>query len=498
MQPYRIVATILCAIGIPGLFYLDRHEDSQVSKALWIPAIWLFMISSRGVSWWLGMQPSFKGAAVAKSYEDGSPLDMWAFTFLLVATLVVLISRSGRVGPLLRKNGLILLYFSFCVLSLVWSDFPFVAFKRWTKALGDLGILLIILTESDPWGALKRVVSGVGFLIFPLSVLFIAYYPGIGQILTQSWTLEPTGVTAQKNELGLDCMMYGVFFVWMMMSVYRERRDPSRRRRLLAHGMIVIMIIWLLAQCQSMTSITGLVSAVGVMWLASRRSQRPVVVHSSVIAVLGIAVTALFFDPGGGMIGALGKDPTIHGRTEIWSAVLGVDTNPWVGAGFESFWLGPRLQKMWAVMPNFYMNEAHNGYIELYLQFGWVGIVFIALLLATGYKRAISGIRRNPGKASLFLGFLLCTLFYAFSEAAFRTLTVSWVFLLLVVTAGSQGVLFKSCQRAGLAHAGGIAAEDQQACATHPPAFSLTELAEQSGRNESLPPLFAEQRERNR
>jgi O-antigen ligase len=426
------------------------------------------LISSRGISGWLGLQPSFKEAAAAKSYEDGNPVNMWAFTFLLVAALVVLITRSGRVAPLLRKNGLILLYFSFCAVSLVWSDFPFVAFKRWVKALGDLGIVLVILTELDPWGALKRVVTRVGFLIFPLSVLFIAYYPGIGTILTQGWTLEPTGVATQKNELGLDCMMYGVFFLWMMVTLYRERQDRSRRRRLLAHGMIVIMVIWLLGQCQSMTSITGLISAGGVMWLASRRSRRTVVVHSSVFAVLGIAVTALFLDPGRSMIGALGKDPTIHGRTEIWSAVLSLHTNPWIGTGFESFWLGTRLEKMWATMPNFYMNEAHNGYLELYLNFGWAGICFIAFLLATGYKRAISGIRRSPEKASLFLGFFLCTLFYAFSEAAFRSMSISWVFLLLVITAGSRGVLFRSSKRAGLAHAGDLATDDEQTYAPKP------------------------------
>jgi exopolysaccharide production protein ExoQ len=494
MQLYRIAATILCAIGILGLFYLDRHKDSRVSKALWIPAAWLFLISSRGVSSWLGIAPKSKGV----DPTAGNPVDMWAFTFLLVAALAVLIARSGRVWSLLRKNGLILLYFLFCAASIVWSDFPDVAFKRWTKALGDLGMVLIILTESDPWGALKSVVTRLGFLIFPLSVLFVEYYPGIGRILTQSWTLEPVGVATQKNELGLDCMMYGVFFLWMMVSAYRDREDPSRRRRLLAHGMTTIMIIWLLSQCQSMTSITGLISSAGVMWLASRPSRKPVLVHLSVIVVLGIAVTALFFDTGGSMIGALGKDPTIHGRTEIWSLVLGLHTNPLVGTGFESFWLGPRLEKMWAAMPNFYMNEAHNGYLELYLNLGWAGICLIALLLATGYKRVISGIRRNPKEASLFLGFFLCTLFYAFSEAAFRSMNVAWVFLLLVIVAGSQGVLFRSSLRAGLAKADDLAADEEPACATQAPAFSPPELTRQFGRNESLPPLFAKQRERNR
>jgi O-antigen ligase len=388
------------------------------------------------------------------------------FIFLLLAALVVLLARSGRVGPLLRKNVLILLYFSFCAVSIVWSDFPFVAFKRFTKAIGDLGMVLIILTESDPLAALKRLVTRLGFLLFPLSILFIKYYPQIGRRLTNSWTLEPIGVSVQKNALGVDCMMFGVFFLWMIVSVYRERQDPGRRRRLLAYGTIIAMIIWLLSQCNSTTSITGLISAGGVMWLASRPSRKPAFVHLLVLAVLGMALTALFFDPGGGMVAALGKDPTLTGRTEIWGLVLGLHTNPWVGTGFESFWLGPRLEKMWAALPNFPINEAHNGYLEVYLNLGWAGICFIALLLVTGYKRVISGIRRNPGKASLFLGFFLCTLFYSFTEAAFRLMSMAWVLLLLVIVAGSQAVLFRSSLPTQLAHAGEISTDEKPAYAT--------------------------------
>ena len=468
----RIVVTSIYAIVIVGLFHLDRHEDSRVSKALWIPAVWLFLISSRAVSVWLGIAPNFKRVDLTNAaVGEGSPIDMWVYTFLLVAALAVLVARSGRVGPLLRKNVLILFFFSFCAVSIVWSDFPFVASKRFIKAIGDLGIVLIILTESDPSAALKRLVTRLGFLLFPLSVLFVELYPGIGQRLTESWTLEPTGVAIQKNELGLDCMMYGVFFLWMTVSVYRERDDPSRRRRLLAYGTIVMMIIWLLSQCMSMTSIMGLVSAGGVMWLASRPSRKPAAVHLLVLAVLGMAVTAVFFDPGGGMVEALGKDPTIHGRTEIWSLVLGLHTNPWVGTGFESFWLGPRLEQMWAAMPNFHMNEAHNGYLEVYLNLGWVGISFIALLLVTGYKRVISGIRRNPERGSLLLGFLLCTLFYSFTEAAFRLMSPAWVFLLLVVVAGSQAALFRNSLQTGPAQDGNTTADEEPAFAT--PGVSL-------------------------
>jgi O-antigen ligase len=461
-----IVAAIIFTIGIVGLFYLDRHQGSQVSKAFWIPAVWLFLISSRPISWWLGMAPNFKAVDATQVYVEGSPIDRAVFAFLMLAALAVLVTRRGRVEPLLRKNVLILLYFGFCAVSIVWSDFPVVAFKRFIKAIGDLGMVLIILTESDPLAALRRLVSRLGFLLFPLSILFIKYYPDIGRRLTNSWTLEPTGVTTQKNGLGVDCMMYGVLFLWMFVSVYRERGDLARRRRLLSYGTIIAMIIWLLSQCKSTTSITGLVSAGGLMWFASRPSRKPAIVHLLVIAVLSIAVTAVFLDPGGGMVVALGKDPTLSGRKNIWKLVLGLHTNPWIGTGFESFWLGPRLEFMRNALPNFPINEAHNGYLEVYSNLGWAGICFIALLLVTAYKRVMSGIRRSPKKASLLLGFFVCTLFYAFTEAAFRMMTVAWVFLLLVIVAGSQAVLFRRRPPTGLAHAGEIATDKEQACAT--------------------------------
>jgi len=428
----QIIASIIFTIGILGLFYLDRHEDSRLSKATWIPAIWLFFCSSRAPSLWFGGQDSFDTAA---AYAEGSPFDRNIFIILLLAALAVLLVRSGRVGPMLRNNVMILLFFLFCAASILWADFPFIAFKRFIKALGDVGMVLIILTDPAPMAAMKRLLTRLGFLLFPLSALFIKYYPDIGRRLTKSWSAEAIGVTTQKNELGLDCMMYGVFFLWMLVSIYRDREDPGRRRRLLAYGTVVAMIMWLLSQCNSMTSITGLAMAGGVMWLASRPSRRPALVHLFVVVVLALALTAVFFDPGGGMVGALGRDPTLTGRKDTWKLLVSLPTNAWVGHGFESFWLGDRLMNIRKRLDDFPINEAHNGYLEVYLNLGWAGICFIALLLVSAYKRIISGIRRDPEGASLFLGLFLCTLIFSLTEAAFRLNCISWILFLLAIIA---------------------------------------------------------------
>ncbi len=472
-----IIASIIFTIGILGLFYLDRGSSPRLSKVLWIPAVWLFLISSRPFSLWLGINlPSFSGADSTDVYVEGNPVERAVLTILILAAVVVLVTRMQRVGPILRKNALLLLYLLFCLISIFWSDFPFVAFKRWTKIIGDVAMVLIILTETHPLAALKRIVIRLSLLLFPLSVLFIKYYPHFGRRVTNSWTSEPVGVTLQKNSLGLICLMYGVLFLWMFWSAYRDREDSSRSRRLLAYGTIIAMIIWLLSQCRSMTSIAGLTLTAGVMWLAMRPWRRPAFVHVLVLTVLGLSLVVLFF--GGSILAMLGKDTTLSGRTYTWSLLLSMHTNPLVGTGFESFWLGPRLDYMEKAWPNFHINEAHNGWVEVYINLGWVGLCFIAGLVLTAYTRVMYRFRSDPRTATLFLGFFLCTLFNSFSENAFRLMTPSWVFLVIVVVAGSQAELFRNVARPEPIPPRDIAAD-------HEPAYARTEtpsFAEQANR----------------
>ena len=44
-------------------------------------------------------------------------------------------------------------------------------------------------------------------------------------------------------------------------------------------------------------------------------------------------------------------------------------------------------------------NESHNGYIEVYLNLGWLGLGLIALILGQGYRRTVSAFRRDSALA---------------------------------------------------------------------------------------------------
>src|SRR6266581_4794397 len=297
------IATVVFALGILGLFLLDRDRTPRVSPALWIPVAWVFLAGSRMVSEWL--EPA-RAMQSADQYLEGSPLDPLVLTGLLAAGLAVLVARGPRAGTLLRANGPILFFFLYCVLSALWSDYPDVAFKRWTKALGNFVMVLVVLTDPDPRAALKRVLARSGFLLIPLSVLLIKYYPGVS-----------TG----KNGLGSVCLVFGLGTLWHFLEAVPGAERANRARRLIAHGAVLAMVLWLFWRADSATSLACFLIGGGLLTLASlpRFAARPTAAHILVGLLVFLSVLGFFFNLDSGVAEVLGRDTTLTGRTSLWA-----------------------------------------------------------------------------------------------------------------------------------------------------------------------------------
>src|SRR5262249_11582667 len=132
--------------------------------------------------------------------------------------------------------------------------------------------------------------------------------------------------------------------------------------------------------------------------------------------------------------------------TEVWKDVLGMTGNPLVGVGFESFWLGPRLEKLWAIY-QFHPNEAHNGYIETFLNLGWVGVALLTVLIWTGYRSVIRIMCQDPEAGRIRLAYLIVAINYNFTEAAFKTMHPVWIAFLLAIIAIPPRVYAKTGKR---------------------------------------------------
>jgi O-antigen ligase len=156
-----------------------------------------------------------------------------------------------------------------------------------------------------------------------------------------------------------------------------------------------------------------------------------------VVGAIAVSASALFFNAGD-LLKTMGRDPTLTGRTEIWHLVIGMDRNPILGTGFESFWLGKRLEYIWNIYW-WHPNEAHDGYLEVYLNLGWVGIAFLGMLIVSCYLRVVAACRRAP-EGSLLLAYFVVTATYNLTEAAFRMLHPVWIFFLIATVAAPESV----------------------------------------------------------
>lgn len=440
------LALIVCAVGVAGLFYLDRDQFTRTSKALWLPVVWLWIIGSRPASEWLGiwLGTGFRPSGQSLDVQlDGSPTDALVFAVLMAAGIGILIRRGSRTGALLKASLPILVYFLYCLASILWSPFPGVAFKRWTKDVGDLVMVLIVVTEADQMAALRRIFSRVGFILLPASVLLIRY-SDLGRGYDPDGVSMNTGVTTNKNTLGLITFVVALGALWSFLLVLRAKRQPLRGRHLLALGTLLAFGVALLAMAQSATSVACF--ALGAILILATYlpfiRRRPARVHAVVLAILLAGVLAILFGGEAGVVHALGRDTNLTGRTDIWKAVIPLCPNPVVGAGFESFWIGPSHEKLSRTLSNWWggaqsLNEAHNGYIEVYLNLGWVGLCLIAWILVSGYWHACAAFRRDPETGGLMLAYVAAAAIYSITEAGFRMLAPIWIALLLAVVAGS-------------------------------------------------------------
>ena len=369
----------------------------------------------------------------ATSVEEGSPLDAWFFFILILAGICVLNRRHVRLAEIVRNNQWLTIFLLYCLVSIIWSDFPFVAFKRWIKILGHPIMALIVLTEPNPKEALVQLMKRCAYVVVPVSILFIKYYPEWGRNY-DPWTgmQMNNGIAMGKNMLGADCLILGFFFFWYLLETWQTHRNTWRRNELRLIAGFLIGIWWLLLHAHSATSLTSLLIGVVVVCFVGLRSINKNLIGTYLLAAFVVVATAeLAFGISGRFSEALGRGSGFSGRTELWEALLGLHTNPILGTGFESFWLGERPNQLEGIF-FFIPNEAHNGYLETYLTLGFIGLfLLLGLFVATFWKIRLE-LFRNFEMARYRLGFLVAIMLYNWTEAAFKTVNPIWFVFYLI------------------------------------------------------------------
>ncbi|RUM23306.1 O-antigen ligase family protein [Rhizobium vallis] len=299
-----------------------------------------------------------------------------------VFTIIILIRNFPQFLLALKRNLIVPMILVMPFLSTLWSIDATTSLRRAIALLFCMLLSYVLAIRFTPRQLLFLLFVTFGGCIF-LSVVMSVVSPSLASMPDGAMR----GVFIHKNVLGwYACLMILVATAVLMDGTLGLRRTAFV---LLAAGIIC------LSSSGSMTAIIATSAAfclIGFYSLLQRSSSigRVVIVLFFVQLAIGILISLHeFLVPA---LEALGKDATLTGRVPLWELVDREITARWMlGYGYQAFWTidNPEATHMWFML-GWAAPHAHNGYRDILLSFGVMGMVpFVLMLLHAIHQGAV-------------------------------------------------------------------------------------------------------------
>ena len=389
----------------------------------------LILLYSGGA--WLFRPPYFETI----EYGIGSmatPINLGIYA----VTALFIILRWKHFIYALTKEKLLIITILLALFSVVWSVSP--------ESTMNLNKGLVRVTAFGIYIAIRyslkeqiNILAWTFGLAAVASLLYSLIFPNLGIQPdrfggTEGWR----GVFFHKNELGRQ-MSFGTI-IFLLLALKKSKHD---------------WLLWtlfglsfsLLLLSNSKTAL--LCFFVSVIWMfifpfLRKFSSSMLFILSLTIFMLSCFVTNIvinlkFF------LNALGKDMTFTGRVPAWTFLLEkLAEKPWLGYGHDAFWEYIQNDPEYKYSFHWVFSHAHNGFLDVALSIGIIGVLLFALSFLITYFKAIVFARyANTVENSwplLFFTIIFST--NLFVESTFLDAQAYW--MLYVATVFSMSIEF--------------------------------------------------------
>lgn len=352
-------------------------------------------------------EPLFAAVAQSQGLVDvpGYARAAWAPVYAFLGWAIWRDAR--RAGGAIAATPLLWSLVGLAFVSALWSIDGGATVRRavWLALTMAFGLYLAWRYE---WRRLFEVFCLAWIVMIAGSFVLSVLTPAIG-VATATHPGAWNGLWTHKNTMG-GIMALGV---------------PIGLAAFLATGRrvwagVALAAFFMVLMSTSKTSLMGSVMGVGVVALGviARRGPMAALAVVTAISIVGIIAGALILLAPDALVALIGRDMTFTGRTDIWTASEhAVEARPWLGYGYYAFWLpedGPAYYVRQAT--EWMVPSAHNGWLELALGMGLLGVgLFIVQYLANA-RRAM-GALADPVAGLWAPAFLAVFTLYTLSES---------------------------------------------------------------------------------
>jgi O-antigen ligase len=303
----------------------------------------------------------------------------------LAVTVPFVLLHLRAILPLILRSPLLVAFILLALLSVLWSAFPALTFRRDASLLAPILVGLVAAYRYAPQDVI-RIIGRFCLGLAAISLVFVVAFPEIG-IMHDAYNHELDGAwrgfTPHKSVFGTVLVLGFQIYAW------RALFEP--KRRWLHVGIAVAMM----ATCFLARSSTGFIamslSLLLLAILAIRRSELRMRFLPE-LAFWGLLVIALLILPIilTSLVHLLGKDISLTGRIPLWHSLMPfIADRPWFGYGYGTFWVAgsPQMVLVQRLNP-WNPPDAHNAYIGVALELGLPGAIIATGVLLSVIFRA--------------------------------------------------------------------------------------------------------------
>jgi O-antigen ligase len=387
--------------------------------------------------------------------------------YIVLASLLALgsIAWIAALRPAVKFRKIpksLMLFLALATVSIAWSFYPGASAlglaAQWGATAAGVFLALCLTWEQiiRALGTALRLIIGLSLLFELFVAIFIrhgvlplvlppfgdysgkipdAFYWSRGLLFHGS---QIQGIQGNSNILAMTSLIALIVF-GIQLANHSVRRGWGTAWLVLAAVTFVLT--------RSSTVIAAAVLTVLVLllalWTRRRSPEKRGAVYATAfgVIVVGVASVWLLWQP---ILNVLGKSEDLTGRLTIWKAVVGLaQQRPAFGWGWISYW-APWVEpfKGLAERKGVTYLQAHNAYLDVWMQIGIVGLIIFIILVASTLGRSwfaavdrprVGVVDNQPFTATTLLPLLLVAALIAQSAAESRILVEGgWAILVFI------------------------------------------------------------------
>jgi O-antigen ligase len=350
----------------------------------------------------------------AEDLTTSNPIRQIIFSSIYLLAFISLVPSFEKLFKILKEEKFLLTFLIWALISMFWSNYPDVTFKRWMQIFGAYIVIssaMIYLKNPDE---LLKIFKWV--LYFYIILSFFSVFTIPGATMSYQGELVWRGLAPHKNQLGQIALVSALMWIFSL----TQKKSKYVQIDLL---MLLISIILLLGS-KSTTSLLVLFFLIVTILLSNTIKRLNITgitkwfVTILLFTFFAVLVSSLILFPEiiDQFFSVTGKDPTFTGRTDLWVDVLDYVSNQIIyGVGYGAFWvIGSSQMNLIYAIYIWLPQQSHNGYIDVIIETGLIGLFLLVGMILTYF------LKNNRYKLNQFWKYFVITaILLNFQESSF-------------------------------------------------------------------------------